>query len=243
MTVFRRRREDGKDRVYSYEFIHNGRRYRGSTGQLDKEGATKWELKEKARVRRVAAGLEAPAIVEGIRFQDWAEKYFEIRSREVRRPDRLDFILRCVLRFFGAKPSKADNIPIDETAPYHDLRMTDVIADPYWIERFEQWLREKRPSGKVLSPQTRNHYRSAVSQMFVVASEPTYAKVTGVTVNPFASIRREKRRRRTVTIDPEGLRRVLAHASYHVRLAMAIGLLAPTLRYASILGLDADHAR
>lgn len=241
MTVFRRRRPDGKDRVYSYEFVYQGERYRGSTGQLDKEGATKWELKEKERIRRVVAGLEAPATVEGIRFQEWAETYFDIRSREVKRTDRLDFLLRCVLRFWGAKPSKKDDIPIDETAPYHDLRMTDVIADPYWIERFEQWLREPDGQKRIRSPQTRNHYRSCVSQMFVLASEHTFARTTGVTVNPFVSIRREKTRRRTVTITPDDLRRVLAHASYHVRLAMAIGLLAPTMRYQSILSLRWDQ--
>lgn len=241
MSVFRRRRPDGKDRVYSYEFSVQGQRYRGSTGQVDKVGATKWELKEKERVRRVAAGLEAPAAVEGMRFQEWAEQYYEIRSREVRRTDRLDYLLRCVLRFWGAKPSKGDDIPIDEKAPYHDLRMTDVIADPYWIERFEQWLREPDGQGRIRSAQTRNHYRSCVSQMFVVASERTFAKTTGVTVNPFVSIRREKTRRRTVTIDPEGLRRILSHASYHVRLAMAIGLLAPTMRYSSILALRWDQ--
>jgi integrase len=241
MTVFRRRRPDGKDRVYSYEFIYQGQRYRGSTGQLDKEGATKWEIGEKERVRRVAGGLEAPRAVSGMPFQEWAEKYYEIRSREVRRPERVDLLLRCVLRFWGAKPSKEDDIPIDETAPYHDLRMTDVIADPYWIERFEQWLREPDGQGRVRSAQTRNHYRSCVSQMFVVASEHTFAKTTGVTVNPFVSIRREKTRRRTVTIDPDDLRRVLTHASYHIRLAMAIGLLAPTMRYSSILALRWDQ--
>jgi integrase len=241
MTVFRRRRPDGKDRVWSYEFMLRGERYRGSTGQLDKESATKWEIKEKERIRRVLAGLEAPAATEGIRFQEWAEKYFEIRSREVRRPERVDYLLRCVLRFWGAKPAKSDGIPIDETAPYHDLRMTDVIADPYWIERFEQWLREPDGQGRTRTAQTRNHYRSCVSQMFIVASERTYARTTGVTLNPFVSIRREKTRRRTVTIDPADLRRVLTHASYHVRLAMAIGLLAPTLRYTSILSLRWDQ--
>jgi len=243
MTVFRRRRPDGKDRVYSYEFVYQGLRYRGSTGQLDKEAATKWELAEKERVRRVAGGLEAPKAVEGMRFQEWAEEYFEIKSREVRRPDRLELILRCVLRFWGAKPAEDGDVAIDPTAPYHDLRMTDVVRDPYWLERFEQWLRETDPTtGKpVRSPQTRNHYRSGVSQMFAVASRYSYQKLTGVTSNPFATVPREKRRKRTVTITPSDLRKLLSHASSHVRLALAIGALAPTMRYASILSLRWDQ--
>lgn len=51
MTVFRLRRPSGKDRVDSCEFVYAGERYRGSTGQLDKEAAMKWELRETGAAR------------------------------------------------------------------------------------------------------------------------------------------------------------------------------------------------
>ena len=47
---------------------------------------------------------------------------------------------------------------------------------------------------------------------------------------------------RTVTISVEDLRKWLAAASYHVRLAVAIAALAPKLRLASVLALTwAEH--
>lgn len=237
MTVFRRRRAGTRDRVFSYEFVYAGQRYRGSTGQLTKDDAEVWEREEKKRVRRVVAGLEVDRPVEGIKFQEWAEQYFEIKSREVTSHDRLEFLIRCVLRFFGAKPDPKTSA-IDPTAPYHDLRLTDVVRERYWVERFEQWLREPDAQGRIRSPQTRNHYRSGVSGMYEVACRPTFQGVTGVSVNPFAGIQREKRRKRRVTISPSDFRALLTHASYHVRLALSIGALAPTLRYASVLSLQ-----
>ena len=233
MTVYRRKRNGVKDRVFSYEFVYAGQRYRGTTGQLTKEAAQTWELKEKDRVRRVHAGLEVATPTEGIRFQEWAETFYEVMERRVSRPDRVDFLLRAVLHFWGAKPTPGPDVHIDPTGPYHDLRMTDVIRDPYWLEVFEQWMRDRG-----VSAQTRNHYRSICSQMYRVAAELPYRALTGVALNPFASVPRERVHGRTVTLSADDLRALLQHASYHVRLAVAIGALAPKLRLSSILALE-----
>lgn len=87
------------------------------------------------------------------------------------------------------------------------------------------------------SGQTKNQYRSVVSQMFRLAASPAYRKRTGILANPFAGIVRDRTVERTTTVTVDELRRWLAHASYHVRLAVAIAALAPKLRLANILGL------
>ena len=56
-------------------------------------------------------------------------------------------------------------------------------------------------------------------------------------MNPFVGIYRDPVVSRRVTVTPDELRRWISHASYHVRLAVAIGALAPKLRLQSILGL------
>src|SRR3990170_1903202 len=52
-----------------------------------------------------------------------------------------------------------------------------------------------------------------------------------------AALPREAVVERMITISLEDLRRWLAHASYHVRLAVAIAALAPKLRLANVLAL------
>jgi integrase len=127
-------------------------------------------------------------------------------------------------------------VPIDPKAPYHDLLLADVVKDPYWLERFEQWMHER-----TLKPQTRNHYRGLCDQMFRLAIDPRFRQRTGVLINPFAGQPRDRVRSRKVTLAPDDVRQLLTHASYHVRLACAIGALAPTLRMASVLGLRWDR--
>ncbi|MGH9162395.1 MAG: tyrosine-type recombinase/integrase, partial [Vicinamibacteraceae bacterium] len=66
---------------------------------------------------------------------------------------------------------------------------------------------------------------------------PAYRSVSGMSVNPFRDVPRETTVERTVTIEVDDLRKWLQHASYHIRLAVAIAALAPKLRLASILSL------
>ncbi len=218
---------------WRYTFVHKGKRYAGSTGQLRKADALKWEENAKLTLRRQLGGLEP---VESPRFSDWAEIYYDqvaTGPRAVTRPDRVEFILRVVLRFWGAKPSGRDpKNRIVEGEPYHDLRLADAIADPDHIVAFEDWMTARGIAG-----QTRNQYRSTLRQMYQLALQPRWRKKTGIQTNPFDGIYRDRPGARTVTTTPDELRRVLAHASYHVRLAVAIGALAPKLRLGNILAL------
>jgi len=235
MTVFRRKRAGGKvDKTYFYEFQFQGITYRGSTRQILRDSAELFERLEKDRVRRLAAGLPIePRDDDTPLIQDWAEEFYTIHARRVTVPERIDFLLRPVLRFFGAKPAPGSDVPVDEAAPYHNLRLGDVVKDPYWIERFERWMESRGQSA-----QTRNHYRSIMSVMYKVASEPTYRTRTRVYTNPFVGIHREKTRGRQATLTPDEMQRWIGAASYHVRLAVAIGVLVPKLRIGSILKLQ-----
>jgi integrase len=89
--------------------------------------------------------------------------------------------------------------------------------------------------GRGSSPQARNHYRSVLRGLYRTALLPACRTVSGITVNPFRDVPRETVIERMVTISLEELRSWLRHASYHVRLAVAIAALAPKLRLANVL--------
>lgn len=114
----------------------------------------------------------------------------------------------------------------------HDLHLGDPIVDPDWIVQFETWMERRGRAG-----QTRNQYRSALCQMFKLAMAPAWRKKTGVTVNPFLGIQRDRGVSRQTVMTVDDVRALIAAASYHVRLAVAIGALAPKLRLANILAL------
>jgi integrase len=158
--------------------------------------------------------------------------YFDQVSRRIKRPDILERTLRVVLRFWGGRPTKK---LIDPTAPYHDLRLADPVDDPAWLEAFEQWMAERKISGA-----TRNSYRSAVRGMYKVAMLPQFRAVTGMTLNPLTGIPRDRVMRRPLTLTLDQLRSWIGEASPHVKLALAIGALAPKLRLTNILGLRWD---
>jgi hypothetical protein len=120
---------------------------------------------------------------------------------------------RTILRFWGARPKADPSSP----EPYHDLRLHDPIRKRRLIDRFEAWMRSRGSS-----PQTRNHCRSVLRGLYKTALLPAYRATSGVTVNPFRDIPRETVVERTVTISLADLRGWLTHASYHVRLAVAI---------------------
>jgi integrase len=228
MTVYRQ-----PDRAtYRYDFEFKRQRHSGSTGQVRKDRAESFEADLKRRLRERAGGF--PASPEDTpRFQDWAETYYEQAKRHMTRPERVEILLRVALRFWGARPEKTrGKIRVVEGEPYHDLHLGDVVADPFWIVRFEDWLDARGSSG-----QTKNQYRSVVSQMFRLAASPAYRKRTGILANPFVGIVRDRSVERTTTVTVPELRAWLANASYHVRLAVAIAALAPKLRLSNILGL------
>lgn len=220
--------------AYRYSFYFQKQRYTGSTVVTTLADAQRVEQNLKEKLRRKAAGLELPGPEQTPRFTDWAAVYYTHASTKVTRPERIDDLLRVVLRFWGATPSGKDpKNPAIEGEPYHDLRLGHAIADPEWIVRFEDWMDARGVAG-----QTKNQYRSTVRQMFQLALQPRWRTKTHIQTNPMDGIFRDRPGGREVIITPEQLRELLTHASYHVRLAVAIGALAPKLRLANVLGLQ-----
>lgn len=225
-----------------YDFRWRGRRYRDTTGQVRREDAELVESQVRLRVRQEAGGVAPFDAGRTPRVQDWAEVYYEWAAHQptITRPDRIEHNVRVVLRFWGARPGPTSTRPAVEGEPYHDLRLGDVVSDPAWIDRFEAWMERRGVSG-----QTRNQYRSVMRQMFKLALTRRWRAQIGLTFNPFADLPRDRTVRRTVVLTPDELRRWTGAASYHVRLAVAIGALAPKLRLANVLALrwtDLDPA-
>jgi integrase len=240
MTVFKH----PKGAAFRYDFWWRGDRYTGNTLQTDRAEAELVEASIKKDLRLRAGGLLPPAPTTSPSFQDWAEIYLEHvveRRKDITRSDRIEDLLRVVLRFWGRRPpaNETGKFAAREGEPYHDLRLVDPIQDPMWLLKFDDWMnskvvgRTKRPIGG----QTKNQYRSVLSQMYRLALQPAYRSRTGVTMNPFVGIPRDKGHERTSTVSVDELRAWLSHASYHVRLAVAIAALAPKLRLANILKL------
>lgn len=231
MTVYR-----PPDReAYRFDFRLNGRRYTGSTGQVRQRDAEDWETQYRLRLRQQAGGLMPARPADTPTIQDWSEVYYQHAAKRLGHPERVEHLLRVVLRFWGRKPTRTVGplraIPGE---PYHNLHLADPIADPYWIVRFETWM-HRRPTAR--AGQTRNQYRSTMSRMYELAMRPEYRAQTGVLYNPFRGIERDRRVGRVTLVTVDELRTWLACASYHVRLTMAIAALAPTLRVANILAL------
>lgn len=232
-------------RAYRYRFFLRGERFEGNTACRTLADAKEAEAQLIRQAERQRAGL-LPLAEHAPRFSDWAAVYLRhVRERgHVRRVERLEELLRVVLRFWGARPSglHPKNPPI-EGEPYRDLRLTDPIRQPQLIVEFEQWMAARivKATGRPLSNQTKNHYRSILSRLYRVAALPRYSAQTGVGKNPFAGLERDPTRPRCVTVSPGELRTWLAHTSRHAQLAIAIAALAPKLRLANVLSLEWDR--
>lgn len=221
-----------KDRqAWTYKFQFRGKQYKGSTGQLTQEDAEAFEADLKAKLRRQGAGIfdarDAPY------FQEWAGVYYEYETtrKKVKRPDRVDDLIRVVLRFWGRRPSDPAKVVAGE--PYHDLKLWDPIERPELLDEFEDWMVARGVAGS-----TRNHYRSTISGMYRVAQVPRYRKITGNPQNPMVGVPRDRRVRRNVDLTPAQMLEWMTVASYHVRLALAIAALAPKLRLENVLALE-----
>jgi integrase len=225
-------------RTWYYDFWFHGTRYVASTKQITREDAEDVETSEKRRLRRKAAGLpalESLPLPDTPRFSDWAAVAFDyaIHRKKLKRPEQFAINLKMVLGFWGARPTKGQ--PIDGPAPYYDLRLIDPIRSPELIEQFEQWMDERGLSGP-----RKNHYRSAMSQMYRVALKPQYRKRAGVKENPFAHVERDRVPKRLTTLTIDQFRAVVQAAPWHTRVALAIGALAPKLRLRNVLQLRWD---
>lgn len=224
MTVYKQK---GR-RTYIYDFEFRGRRYCDTTHQTNKQDAARVEAKEKERLRHIAGGIAIPTRDDSPAFQEWAEIFWAYKEKRLERPEALGDILPVALRFWG----KPDGITPSDEHPCHDLRLMDPVLDPTWITRFDGWL-----EARGLSNQSKNHYRGLLRRMYAVALLPEYRQVSGVTMNPFAGVPNDPTMERSVALSPAQVKAVLKHASYHVRLAIAIAALAPKLRLRNILEL------
>lgn len=238
MTVYRAKdrhtRGSAGERLkaFRYDFRYLGHRYVSPRTWPTEREARDAEAERRRQLRRAAAGLEVPETQRSPFIEDWAEVYLDFLTTRGRHRDlkSLTTVLRVVLRFWGRKPDR--ELEPHERGPYHDLRLSDPVTTPRHLLDFEQWMTKRGSSGT-----TRNHYRTAMSQMYRIAMLPQYRSLTHVTMNPFAGLLRDTTRRRTTTLTLSQIRTMLEAAAPHLRLAIAIGSLAPKLRLDNVLGL------
>ncbi len=231
---------------YWYDFWFRGERHRSNTFQTSEVLARTVESNRRQKLRQQAGGVAVIEATDSPAISDFAEHYQEHADKRLGRPERVEDNLRVVLRFWGRRPSGENpKNPIVEGEPYHDLRLLDPILEPDWLTRFDQWMDRRtvrvHSAGempRVIGGQTRNQYRSTMSELYKLAMQPQWRKKTGVTMNPFAGLYRDRTGGREVALEPDDVRKLLRQASYHVRLAVAIGALAPKLRLANILQLE-----
>jgi integrase len=224
--------------TYIYKFVIAGVRHKGSTHQTTKADAAAVEAKIKEQLRHQAGGLRPSTPIETPTFTDWAEIALTYQAQFIKRADILERTIRMVLAFWGAAPT----VPIGPAAvarpervprPYHGLRLGDPIADPQWLERFETWMAARGVSGS-----TRNSYLSACSDLYTCALQPQFRATTGITMNPFAGIRRSPTRQRLIALTPAQILDLVTRAGRHIAHALCIAALAPKLRVSSILALE-----
>lgn len=227
MTLVRR----GK--YLHFDFTYRGVRHQGSTEQVDRTDALMVEDALKQRLRRETHGLIAAHPEESPFIHDFASVYFVEQSKRLTRPDVLKRTLRLVLGFFGRTPTKGEPVA---GGPYHNLRLSDPMIDPRWLDKFEAWMDAREIAGS-----TKNSYISAMSGIYKLAAKARYRSRTGVDRNPFDDIGRHQTRVRQVTATKDDILRWMQHGSPHFRLALAIGGLAHKLRVAQVLELRFDQ--
>lgn len=224
---------------WCYDFKLFGQRHhlrRGFDRQSDSEDAER-ELRRRLKLERLGVAV-APLEVTSPRFSNWAGVYkhwvmAQAALGEIKAPDAIINNIHSVLRFFGARPTKPDAF-IYEDAPYHDLTLGDVIADPSWLRRFDDWLAEQGFAGS-----TRNHYNGTLSKMYWLGMLPEYRDQAGILpYNPFRDRPRYRWKRRTSTLTAADVERWIGQASYHTRLALSIATLNSKFRLANVLKLE-----
>lgn len=216
-------------RIFRYDFKFQGKRYVGNTHQLTREDAQLVEREKQLALRHQAGGISQFFTKETPRFAKWANIFLDYKVTHLDRPDHVRWVTGVLLRFFGVAPRGTAKTP---EAPYHDLRLGDIIAEPEWILKFEHWM-----TARGLGAQSKKHYRGMMRRMYRLAMQPQYRKATGVTSNPFVDLINDPTPGRSVIITPDQARAWITHAPHHVRLAIAIAALAPKLRLANILAL------
>jgi len=231
---------DPKREGWRFDFQFRGARYQSPRPWATKREAEEAEAAQRRAVKREAAGVDGePAAIVAPSFTAWAGHYFAYCTRQAAEghldhPEIIRGNLNVILQFWGAAPS--DPALHVKGAPYHDCRLSDPIADPAWLGKFDAWIDRRGVANG-----TRRHYLNTIQRLYwlAVAGPAEYrALAPSITSNPYAGRSKPAIRKRTATITPDQLLAWLGAASYHIRLTMAIAALAPKLRVANILGLE-----
>lgn len=227
-------------KTWIYDFWYAGVHHKGNSFQETEHEARLVEAKKKLRLRHERGGIAEPLPAPS--FTDWADTFYghleklQQRTGRPKRLDRMDELIRVMLRFWGARPTDASSpvLPAQgEEAPFYNLTLQHPIDEPKWILEFDNWIDRRQVSGG-----TRNHYNTVMSRMYAVAMLPEYRKTTGLTMNPFVGRPRASRMTRKVALTPELVIAWLRAMSYHTRLAVSIAALAPKLRLRNVLELQ-----
>lgn len=222
-------------RGYRYDFRLYGHRYRAPRGFRTKALCDKAERALRDRIMAAKAGIP-PDPTAAPSFTTWAGVTYEyaVTRKGLRDPATFERTLRRVLAFWGAKP--ADPKKVLAGAPYHDLTLDAPLRDGSWLLRFEEWMQARQLAGA-----TKNHYRSACSRLYAVAMAPAYRQQTGIVLNPFRGIPRDRTRRRTETFTRAQLAQLLTHGPLWLETAIRLALYAPALRLGNIVALEWRH--
>ena len=216
---------------WRFDFTLYNQRYRAPRGFRTKKLCDQAEQALRDQIMLERAGVVTKT-QPSVTFAEWAGvTYAYAKEREqLSAPEELDGNLRQILLFWGEKPPDPEQVI--EGAPYHNLTLDAPIRDGAWLWKFEEWMAAKGISGS-----TRNHYRSACSKLYRVAMLPMFRSQTGITINPFLGLPRDRVRKRNTVLSDDQLRALLAHAPEFLKLAIRIALLAPNLRLSNIADL------
>lgn len=231
--------DKGRD-AYRFDFRLYFQRYTSPRTFPTKQEAEDAEAALRTRIRRQRAGLEPLERPDSPTFTVAAEQYYKfVEERKlVGDLETVDRMLRVILRFFGSRPA-VENPKVAAkwaNAPYHNIKLQDVLDEPAWIAKFERWMTKLKLAGS-----TKNRYRSAVSKLYWWAMLPENRQRAGITLNPMRGILRDREEGRDVALSADQLRAILLHSKPHLRLAIVIAALAPKLRRGNILALRWDR--
>lgn len=219
-------------RGYRFDFWLFNYRHTSPRGFELEQEAKDAEAELRRTLRRQRAGLEPLTRPLSPRFVETASAYYQFASdRElVTDLETLERMHHVILQFFGPRP--VDPTKVRERAPYHDLRLQDPVDHPTWILKFEDWMHRRGIAGP-----TKNRYRSTVSRLYWFAMLPERREDSGITMNPFRGLLRDRERNRDVTLTADQIRAIMRYAPPYLRLAIVIAALAPKLRMGNILSL------
>lgn len=134
-----------RGKVYHYEFVYRGERFRGSTGETDKREAEAFERRERERVKSIALGRHA----EGVTLMAALAAWFEDHARHLASARTIAFQLKVCERVFDLS---ADVSAID----------TAFIAQGMEARRAETTHNGRRPTNATINREIIDTLRPAL---------------------------------------------------------------------------------